>query len=135
MRRPLVPLRIQIAVSQLIAGIFRIAFDIVVEGREDSMYASNPLCTLHNSVWLDKDWPFGQSDEDQQAFVYGVRRKEYPLRLLVLTYRRANSLLRLLNSLQNATYFGDSVALDIFIDRYLILHCFMFEAKSTDLHI
>ena len=115
-----------IAVSQIVVGIFRaapfssaaeVSDGIMHEIHDENMY---PLCTLHTRAWLDNDWPYGQTNEDHEGYVHGARRQEYPLRLLVLTYRRAYSLARLLNSLESGNYSGDSVALDIFIDRYVL---------------
>ncbi|XP_033725273.1 uncharacterized protein LOC117315236, partial [Pecten maximus] len=39
------------------------------------------------------------------------------LRVIVITYNRANSVVRLLESLNNADYLGDKVAIDVWIDR------------------
>ena len=39
------------------------------------------------------------------------------LRIIVITYNRAKSLLRLLESLNNAMYYGDTVVLEVWIDR------------------
>ncbi|XP_021359182.1 uncharacterized protein LOC110454129 [Mizuhopecten yessoensis] len=39
------------------------------------------------------------------------------LRVIVITYNRGNSVLRLLNSLNEADYLGDKVAIDVWIDR------------------
>lgn len=44
-------------------------------------------------------------------------RNNIDLRIIVITYNRADSLLRLLNSLQNAHYFGDRVVIEIWLDR------------------
>jgi hypothetical protein len=110
-----------IAVSQIIAGIFSAPVSSAADVSDGIMHESMfPLCTLHTRAWLDKDWPYGQTNEYHEGNEHGERRQEYPLRLLVLTYRRANSLVRLLNSLENGNYSGDSVALDIFIDRYVL---------------
>jgi hypothetical protein len=125
-----------IAFSQIIAGIFRSPYN---EGIGDGMnHNMSRLCSLHNRTWLDKDWPVGQTSGDQGNNKYAARRREYPLRLLVLTYRRAKSLERLLNSLTNGDYFGDSVALDILIDRYALILCNLLEvvvAHVMHLHV
>lgn len=43
--------------------------------------------------------------------------RQYDLRVVVITYNRAKSLLRLLNSLHEANYDSDSVKLEVWIDR------------------
>jgi hypothetical protein len=122
-----------IAFSQIIAGIFRSPYNNVAEGSGEGMNRNmSRLCSLHTRTWLDKDWPVGQTSGDQGNDEPSTRRLEYPLRILVLTYRRAKSLERLFNSLTNGDYFGDSVALDILIDRYAFILYYLFEGVVAD---
>ncbi|XP_053401691.1 uncharacterized protein LOC128557712 [Mercenaria mercenaria] len=46
-----------------------------------------------------------------------VQMRRYDLRVIVIVYNRAHSLLRLLNSLNDAEYGSDSVKLEVWIDR------------------
>ena len=77
-------------------------------------------CTLVRIPWISKDWPI---DANQGHLKIEDIDQEYALRVLVLTFRRANSLLRLLQSLLAAEYHYDSVALDILIDRLFAFGC------------
>lgn len=43
--------------------------------------------------------------------------ERYDLRIVIITYNRPESLLRLINSLNNAYYEDDNVALEVWIDR------------------
>lgn len=69
-----------------------------------------------------------------------VERCRYSLRIIVLTYNREDSLLRLLTSLNAAQYGGDNVKLEIWIDRSLngslhkktIIEAMRFEFKHGD---
>lgn len=49
--------------------------------------------------------------------VYARWDQQYDLRIIVIVYNRAQSMLRLLNSLNSAKYFNDRVKLEVWIDR------------------
>ena len=88
-------------------------------------------CTLQQSLWIKMDGlsntgttervgadRFNPRDIiDQGKSTRDIIDQEFALRILVLTYRRAKFLTRLLQSLIEADYDHDVVALDIFIDR------------------
>lgn len=48
---------------------------------------------------------------------YNTQDREYDLRIIVVVYNRAQSLTRLLNSLNEAEYGEDSIKLEVWIDR------------------
>ena len=78
---------------------------------DGTMSSDGKRCELNYVPWVDKDWP--KSDAANQA----SSKPEYDLRLIVFTFRRAKSFLRLIDSLMNASYVNDVVALDILLDR------------------
>lgn len=57
----------------------------------------------------------GSLQQDQVVYIHW--EQQYNLRILVIVYNRAPSLLRLLKSLNEAEYFNDSVKLEVWIDR------------------
>jgi hypothetical protein len=78
---------------------------------DGKMSSDERRCELYYVPWIDKDWP--KSDAANQA----SSKSENDLRLIVFTFRRAKSFLRLIDSLMNASYVNDVVALDILLDR------------------
>ncbi|KAH3777701.1 hypothetical protein DPMN_179149 [Dreissena polymorpha] len=60
--------------------------------------------------------PYNASEKSTDLDAQGLPR-QYDCRILVLVYNRAQSLLRLLESLNKAEYFGDNVKLEVWIDR------------------
>jgi len=49
--------------------------------------------------------------------VYTHYEQQYDLRIIVIVYNRAQSMLRLLKSLNNAKYYNDDIKLEVWIDR------------------
>jgi hypothetical protein len=78
---------------------------------DGKMSSDGRRCELYYVPWIDKDWP--KSDAADQA----SSKSENDLRLIIFTFQRAKSFLRLIDSLMNASYVNDVVALDILLDR------------------
>lgn len=66
---------------------------------------------------LVPDAPNLRKDNGQKLKTYYGDDKQYDLRIIVVVYNRAKSLLRLLTSLNEAEYDSDSVKLEVWIDR------------------
>jgi hypothetical protein len=91
--------------------MFALLFLVHTEHRVLGQFGSNAgirsdeqRCEHHYAPWIDKDWPIPDGEFEQT---------EYDLRLIVFTFRRAKSFIRLIDSLMDASYVNDVVALDI----------------------
>jgi hypothetical protein len=99
--------------------IFHIQFDSEATDETDPSFGRSSTAFSNTSVGGHCSFhytPWNRPALDEN--IVHDDHPEYPLRILVLTYRRHRSLLRLLSSLAAADYQGDVAALDILVDRY-----------------
>ena len=96
---------------------FTLHLNIEIQSSNDSdsleiLGRSGRQCVLHYRPWQEDN--LQNSGNGTEVL---TTSQKHALRLIVITYRRAESFLRLLKSLLKASYNNESVALDILIDR------------------